>query len=134
MPEPKTRFAFAITTGANVGLACAGWRVWTSREDTYVTARSVGSMWKASLQGDESWRLALTSENERSANSMLPGGHKNAPWEFERTTFEDGHRLVFAIAVARAYRPETVPGSEKVIPVKARWGPAAHRLCAHDRT
>jgi hypothetical protein len=120
--KQKTRFAFAITTGPNAGLACPGWRVWTSREDTYITATSVGSMWKASLHGEESWRIALTAENERSESPMLPGGHRNAPWEFEPTTFDGGHRLAFAVAVARgAFRPEAVPANEVVIPVEDRW-------------
>lgn len=122
MAKAKARFAFAITAGPNAGMACSGWRVWTSREDTYITATSVGSMWKASLHGDESWRIALTAENERSDSPMLPGGHKNAPWEFERTSFVDGHRLAFAVAAARdAFRPEVVPANETVIPVEDRW-------------
>jgi|GEM_PF-2740011 len=120
--QQKARFAFAITTGPNAGLACVGWRVWTKHEDTYITATSVGSKWKASLHADDCWRLALTSENERSANPMLVDGHKNAPWEFEPTIFEDGHRLAFAIAVTRAaFRPEPVPANETVIPIEDRW-------------
>jgi len=94
----------------------------TLRTGNNITATSVGSMWKASLHGDDSWRIALTAENERSKNPMLPGGHKDAPWQFEPTTFDAGHRLAFAVAVARAaFRAEAVPANEVVIPVEDRW-------------
>ena len=84
----RLRYAFAITRGPNAGLGCGGWRIWTHNEDTYITAKSVGDKWKASLHADASWRVAITIEHEQSGNDpILPGAHRNAPWEFTPTEF-----------------------------------------------
>jgi hypothetical protein len=79
-------------------------------------------MWKASLHGDDSWRFALTSENERSESPMLAGGHHNTPWEFTPTPFVDGVRLAFVIAVVRgALMDESPDSKETVVEVEDRW-------------
>jgi hypothetical protein len=116
------RYAFAITQEPNAGLRCGGWRIGRTREDTYITATSVGGLWKASLHGDASWRVAVTEENQRSDNPGLAGGHRNAPWKFDPTDFKNGRRLAFAIAVTRAaLTHESVMANESVIEVEDRW-------------
>jgi hypothetical protein len=118
----RLRYAFAITQGPNAGLRCGGWRIWTSGEDTYITAKSVGGLWKASLHGDVSWRVAVTAENERSANPVLVDGHRNAPWVFAPTPFHRGQRLAFAVVLTRgSLVPEPVDPKETVVEVDDRW-------------
>ena len=119
----RLRYAFAITRGPNAGLGCGGWRIWTNNEDTYITATSVGGIWKASLHGDVSWRVAPTKENDESGEPILQDGHRNAPWEFKPTEFSGGERLAFVIAVSRnsLIRQAVDPSRETIIEVADRW-------------
>lgn len=114
------RFAFAITKGPNAGLAVAGWRIWTHREDTYIALK--GNPWKASLHGDASWRVAVTSEHHRSGNlPQIPGGRATS-WEFEPTSFKDGGRLAFVVAVTRnSLIRQPIDHREHVVEVADRW-------------
>lgn len=116
------RYAFAITHGPNTGLRCGGWRIWTHNEDTYITAKTLGGLWKASLHADVSWRVALDKKNEQSDHPLLVDGHRNAPWEFVPTEFKDGRRLAFGIVATRgALTHESVNADDLVIEVDDRW-------------
>jgi len=116
-------FSFEITSGPNAGLRCGGWRVWTRKEDTYITTAELGPKWKASLHGDVAWQVAITRENAASPDRLLPVGHDRAPWKFTPPPFIDGRRLAFAIAVSRgALRPDPpVEGDEHTIIAEDRW-------------
>lgn len=79
----RLRFGFQILDGPAKGLSCLGWRVWTHREDTYVTAKSLGDTRKVSLHGDEWWTSAVTKENSLSPDTVLafldPCGDSSRP-------------------------------------------------------
>lgn len=130
MARPRARFAFRITDGPNAGLSSGGWRVWTQAEDTYITATSLRGTWKVSLHGDEWWAASVTKEESQRENSVLPPGQDRAMWRFEPTSFEDGHRIAFAICVFRhALRPpESVDERETVIDVADAWDQATLAL------
>lgn len=120
MSETRLRYTFAITQGPNAGLGCAGWRIWTHREDTYITAK--GNPWKASLHSDASWRVAVTSEHVTSGKiPIVPGGRATA-WEFAPTPFQNGGRMAFAIAVPRNSLIPVQPGpAETIIEIADSW-------------
>lgn len=118
--KERLRYAFAITRGANSGLGCGGWRIWTHYEDTYIAAK--GLPWKASLHADASWRVAVSSEHLVSGKlPVVPGGRATS-WEFEPTVFNGGGRLAFAVAVTRnALVQLDIDPQETVIEVADRW-------------
>lgn len=120
----KFRFGFAITEGANAGLRCGGWRVWTHGDDAYVTATTFVGRLKVSMHGDAAWQLAYTTEHARSESSLVPDGHDRVMWQFEPTPFENGLRLAFAIGVTRGSLrpadPEAAPDPDTVV-VEDRW-------------
>jgi hypothetical protein len=97
----KTKFSFVIDAGPSAGMNSGTWVVWANREDTYIAATHLGNKWKVSLHGDIAWRLAVPKES-RSDPPLLPAGHDRAPWKFAPTSFVDGRRLAFVIAVTRA--------------------------------
>lgn len=116
------RFGFRVTEGSAAGLSCGGWRLWTHAESTYLTAKSLDDTWKVSLHGDDWWANAVTAENARRSETVLPQGHDRAVWRFTPTPFVDGRRLAFAVAVFRhALRPEPADPRETVLPVPDRW-------------
>jgi hypothetical protein len=119
----RLRYAFAITAGPNAGLSIGGWRIWTRNEDTYTTAKQFGGIWKASLHADKSWRVAMTREHQHSGKvPVLTDGHRNAPWEFAPTAFEDGGRLASVIATFRnALIPQHLDSRDFVVEVADRW-------------
>lgn len=118
----RIRFAFRIVDGPNAGLACGSWRCWTKGEDTYLTAVTVGEVWKLSLHGDESWRYAVTAEHIAAGAPVAGSPDNRLAWEFRPTEFVDGVRDAFAVAVLRnALRPVSVDGREAVVPVDDRW-------------
>jgi hypothetical protein len=120
MPNPRLRYAFAITDGPNAGLGCAGWRIWTHRDDTYIAAK--GNPWKASLHSDASWRVAVTSEHVTSGKLPIVPGGRATSWEFEPTPFEHGGRMAFAMAVPRNSLIPVQPSStETIIEVADCW-------------
>jgi hypothetical protein len=123
MTTDRLRYAFAITQGPHAGLGCGGWRIWTHNEDTYITAKGFGGVWKASLHADTSWRVAVTREHEESGKQpLMPGAHKDAPWEFKPTAFDGGGRLAFVIAVTRnSLISQKLDAEETVIEVADRW-------------
>ncbi|MFJ8730340.1 hypothetical protein [Streptomyces bauhiniae] len=122
MAKKKIKFAFTIQHGENRGLTSGSWRVWTNKEDTYVTAVTLGDMWKVSLHGDSAWRVAVTSEHMRSENPIWPKTQDRAPWKFEPTRFVDGHRLAFVIATTRgALIPGPISTDDVHIAVEDRW-------------
>ncbi len=121
MAREVVRFAFTVAEGPGAGLTCGGWRLWTSNEDTYLTAKPFGHVWKVSLYGDAAWRLAVTAEHARSPDPVWSGADR-APWRFEPPPFADGERLVFAVCVARgALRPQPLDPAESHIRVEDRW-------------
>lgn len=121
MPRHALRFAFTIAEGQHARLSCSGWRLWVHGDDTYITTKNLGGIWKASLHGDSAWRVAITRENAESRNPMYPGPGR-APWTFEPTSFHEGRRLAFAIAVARgSLMPQELDGTETQIRVEDRW-------------
>lgn len=137
------RFAFTVNEGPGAGLTCGGWRLWTSKEDTYLTAKPFGHVWKVSLHGDAAWRCAVTAEHTRSPNPVWKE-HDRAPWRFAPTPFADGERLAFAVCVTRgALRPEALDPAESHIRVEDRWDrltlayvlmtEPGHRLEGHSR-
>lgn len=118
----RVRFAFKIVDGPNAGLACAGWRCWTNGDDTYLTAMTVGGVWKLSLHGDESWRWAVTAEHIAAGAPIAGSAGNRLAWEFQPTEFVDGVRDAFAVGVLRnALRPVPVDEREEVVPVEDRW-------------
>lgn len=54
--------------------------------------------------GDESWRLAHTSEDVNGTSPVLPAGHDRAPWKFTPPEFVEGKRRSFAVAATRGSR------------------------------
>ncbi|WP_448062307.1 hypothetical protein [Cellulomonas hominis] len=120
--KARRRIAFQIIQGPNAGLSCPGWRVWTNKDTAYVAEVSTAGKWKVSLHGDVAWRLAQTAEDRCSAHPVLPAGHDRAPWRFAPTSFVDGRRHAFAIAVTRgAMLPDPVDQAETVVAVEDRW-------------
>jgi hypothetical protein len=119
----RLRYAFAVTRGLDAGRRCGGCRIWTHRQNTYITAKTFGGVWKTSLHADESWRLAVTSEHEKSGNQpVVPGGRRDTPWKFSPTEFDGGGRLAFVVAVTRnSLIPQPIDPRETVIEVEDRW-------------
>lgn len=97
----KIRFAFTIQHGENSGLTSGPLRVWTSKEDTYLTSVALAGTWKVSLHGEVAWRIAVTAEHLRSENPIWPATEDRAPWKFPPTDFIDGRRLAFVVAASR---------------------------------
>ncbi len=120
MTAPVIRFTFSIVHGPNAGLNCGQFRVWCGKNDTYIADRETASTWKASLHGDESWRVAETKESHLSSDPKLHGDR--APWEFTVPPMENGRRLAFVVAVTRgALTLGSAPARYQVIPVEDRW-------------
>ena len=119
---PRIRFSFQILQGPSKGLVCGGWRVWTHAEDTYITAKSLRDTWKVSLHGESWWACAVTKENSRRPDTILPTELDRSVWTFRPTPFVDGRRLAFAIAVCRhGMLSDTVDPAEEIIEVPDRW-------------
>ncbi|MFG3621490.1 hypothetical protein [Nocardia sp. NPDC047654] len=96
--------------------------MWVNKEDTYIAVASIGGIWKASLHGDESWRIAQTSENARSASPVLDPHIGRNLWEFEPVPFDRGGRKAFAIAPLRSAYLRQEPDSKDVhIEVRDSW-------------
>ncbi|WGP12661.1 hypothetical protein [Streptomyces sp. SH5] len=120
--KKKIRFAFTIQHGENSGLTSGSQRVWTSKEDTYLTSVSLGDTWKVSLHGEEAWRIAVTSEHMRSENPVLPPGEDRAPWKFSPTEWVHGRRLAFVLASSRgALINRPLEPADVHIAVEDRW-------------
>ncbi|MBF6134975.1 hypothetical protein IU501_18440 [Nocardia otitidiscaviarum] len=120
--KSRLRFAFTIRDGEHAGWTAGSWRVWVNKEDTYIAAASVGGIWKASLHGDESWRIAQTSENARSASPIIEPSIGRNLWEFDPVPFDQGGRMAFAIAPLRAaYLPREVDAKDIHIAVRDSW-------------
>ncbi|MFJ2222135.1 hypothetical protein ACIOFY_19120 [Streptomyces anulatus] len=118
----KIRFAFTIQHGENSGLTSGSQRVWTSREDTYLTSVSLSGTWKVSLHAEVAWRIAVTSEHMRSENPVLPPGEDRAPWEFSPTEWVNGRRLAFVLAASRgALINRPLETADAHIAVEDRW-------------
>lgn len=123
MTRRRLRFAFTIPSGPNAGWTLAGWRLWVSGEETYITAKTVGGVWKTSLHGDVAWRHAMTREHVESGRlPLLQGSEDRATWKFSPTPFIDGTRLAFVVAAARScLRPGKLDAREAQIAVEDRW-------------
>lgn len=121
MTKTAVRFAFTIDAGPNVNMTSGGWRVWVNREDTYIAASHLGGIWKASLHGDTSWRIAVTKEHLATENPVYRGPER-APWNFNPTPFVRGVRFAFAVVITRpAMRPGVLDDKAVHIPVRDRW-------------
>jgi hypothetical protein len=119
----RIRFAFRLPLdNGSAGLQVGGWRVWTHGESTYIGAKPLRDTWKVSLHADDYWAAAVTSENARRPDTVLPEGMPRDAWRFEPTPFHDGRRTAFAIGVFRhAFRPEAPDPAETAIDVPDRW-------------
>ncbi|MFF8968679.1 hypothetical protein [Streptomyces sp. NPDC014995] len=118
----KVRFAFTIQHGENRGLTSGSLRVWTSKEDTYMTSVALNGTWKVSLHGEVAWRIAVTAEHLRSENPVWPVTEDRAPWKFAPTEFVDGRRLAFVVAASRgALIPGPLDANDTHIAVEDRW-------------
>ncbi len=118
----RLRFGFRLVDGAQAGLSCGGWRVWTHSEDTYITAKPLGDTWKVSLHADDWWATAVTSENAQREDGILPASLPRSAWRFQPTELVDGSRIAFGIGVFRhALREEPIDRTETVISVPDRW-------------
>jgi hypothetical protein len=81
-----------------------------------------GNPWKASLHADASWRVAVTSEHERSGKPPVVPGGRTACWEFQPTEFENGGRLAFVVAAFRNALMDQPPDpKETVVEVADQW-------------
>jgi hypothetical protein len=101
VPRQVVRFTFVCETDTGERLTGGSWRVRVNGEDTYITHRSLGGTWKASLHGDVSLQLAATKEAMRGDSPPLPANHDRAIWKFTSTPFECGRGRAFVVAVAR---------------------------------
>jgi len=119
---PRLRFCFRMTATDGVELSCGGWRLWTHGEDTYLTSKSLDGSWKVSLHRDAWWASAITGENSRRPDSVLPEGHERTMARYTPTQFIDGRRTVFAIGAFRhAMLPEMQDPREVRLEVPDRW-------------
>jgi len=122
MVKQLIRFAFAINQGPSAGVRCAGWRVWCTGEDTYITSKTLNGTWKTSLHGDVAWRTAATKENMGGDSPVLPADHDRAVWKYEPNSFVDGVRLAFVIASGRtALRPGPADSREIDVECADEW-------------
>lgn len=124
MGRKKTiRFSFTIREGQYQHWTAGSWRVWVNKEDTYITSKTLGSTWKASLHGDESWRIAMTSEHANSPKPLIDPAIGRNLWEFDPTPFEDGKRVAFCIAPQRStyYPVKDLPTTDAHIGVRDSW-------------
>lgn len=96
------RFAFTIRDGGRKYWTSGSWRLWVHKEDTYIASAGLSSTWKTSLHGDDSWRIAITSEHANSDNPVIDPIIGRSAWEFAPTEFKRGRRLAFVIAPMRA--------------------------------
>jgi hypothetical protein len=123
VPRHRVRFAFTIPDGPHAGLSNGGWRLWVRGEDTYLTNRAFGDVWKLSLHGDEAWQFAVTSEHVRAGAQVVPAARERRVWwTFAPPPMEGGGRFAFAVAVPRGVlRPGALDAGELHIAVEDRW-------------
>lgn len=122
MARSRIRFAFTIADGPNAYLTSGGWRVWVSGDTVYLTAKPLEGTWKVSLHGDSAWRSAVTTEHLQTENPVWAADQDRAPWKFEPTKFENGVRMMFALAMSRgALGPWAIDETELHIKVEDRW-------------
>jgi hypothetical protein len=115
-------FTVAVTSGPNAGVGSGSWRISTCGGGIDITAAGVGDMWKASLHGDDSCRIALSPENQRPDSPMVAGGRREAPPELVATDFHAGQRLTFVISVARsALMPVRHEPTGRVVEAADSW-------------
>ncbi|MFI5719059.1 hypothetical protein [Nocardia sp. NPDC051750] len=120
--KQKVRFAFTIREGEHAGWTAGSWRLWVSKEDTYIAAANVGSIWKASLHGDTAWRIAQTSENAQSTTPIIDPKIGRSMWEFDPVPFEGGKRMAFVVAPLRSsYLPGALDPRDNHIAAQDSW-------------
>jgi hypothetical protein len=120
--QQAIRFTFGINEGINSGLRCGEFRVWCSRDDTYIAERHTAGIWKASLHGDVAWRTAETRESFESHDARLKGAPGRAPWEYQPTSFDGGRRLAFVIGMTRVAMMRESPADRYLLmPIQDRW-------------
>lgn len=98
--KQSIRFSFTIAEGPNAGLTTGAFKLWTSKEDTYLAPVELGGVWNLSLHADSVWRWAVTSEHMTTPNPIVPGPGRMA-FDYEPVEFEDGRRLAFTICTFR---------------------------------
>ncbi len=123
MARERTRFAFAITEGPNAGLSSSGWRVWTNKEDIYVTSTGFGKKLKVSLHGDHAWRMAPTAEFVRAGGDFQIKDRETLDLDFKVVPMgPDGIRMTFVIMVPRSALTWGGPGKGEIpVTVNDRW-------------
>lgn len=123
MPRDRVRFAFTISEGPQAGLTNGGWRLWVKGEDTYLTNRAFGDVWKLSLHGDAAWQFAVTSEHVQAGAPVVPSAREGRVFRtFAPPPMQDGGRFAFALAVPRGVlRPDRLDPRELHIAVEDRW-------------
>lgn len=122
MLKQVLRFAFTILDGPNADLTSGSWRLWVHGEDTYLTPKGLGNIWKVSLHADVAWRIAVTREHMESERPVWPKSEDRAPWKFDPTPFVNGCRKAFAIATTRSSLLPQAPSPHDIhITVEDRW-------------
>lgn len=74
------RFAVGTRDGARSGV----WRLWTTGNDVYLSARLYGDTVKASLHESGTWRWAFTDKYAESKSSILPPDSDRVIEEWKR--------------------------------------------------
>lgn len=115
------KFAFTIADGPNAGLSTGPFKLWTRKEDTYLTPVDLGGIWKLSLHSDAVWRWAITSEHLRSPGRLVQGPGR-VGFDYEPVEFEGGMRLAFTVCAFRhSLRPCTLDSEAHHIRVNDSW-------------
>lgn len=71
--------------------------MWVNGDNTYVRVHGDRRQVEGVAAGDESWRLAHTSEDVNGTPPVLPAGHNHTPWKFTPPEFVEGKRRSFAV-------------------------------------
>lgn len=120
--KKKIRFAFTIQPGGGIPLTSGSLRVWTNKEDTYMTSVALAGTWKVSLHGEVAWQIAATSEHLRSENPVWSASQGRAPWKFSPTEWVNGRRLAFVVAASRgALIAAPIESGDVHITAEDRW-------------
>lgn len=116
------RFSLRIVEGENAGLGVGSFRIWTARNDIYVTSKDLASTLKVSLHASGKWRVAYTEEHMRSPSPLWPQESDRATHKFRAPPFVEGIQTAFIVAAQRSsLRPYRPSDKEAVVAVEDRW-------------
>ena len=102
------------------------WKIWSNKNDVYLTARTLGGFFKISLHWPDYWAAATTKE---SGAEILPGNRQQKVWK-RPPEFEPGRTHGPHIAVARLAQHDHAKFDEK--PTKSNtieWIPKPNSNC-----